>query len=75
MYYSCGVIEEAYEVFRWMLQRSHVSWTTMINAFAKQGYTEEALAIFELMQSLGAKEVRPDDITFMAVLRACNHAQ
>ncbi|KAF2317809.1 hypothetical protein GH714_041124 [Hevea brasiliensis] len=74
MYASCGVIEEAYEVFRWMPQRSKVSWTTMISAFAKQGYGQEALAIFQLMQSLGAEGARPDEITFIEVLSACSHA-
>ncbi|KDP31280.1 hypothetical protein JCGZ_11656 [Jatropha curcas] len=74
MYASCGVIEEAYEVFRWMPKRSNISWTTMICAFAKQGYANEALAIFELMQSLGANEAKPDEITFIGVLSACSHA-
>lgn len=74
MYASCGVIEEAYEVFRWMPHRSKVSWTTMISAFAKQGYGQEALAIFQLMQSMGTEEARPDEITFIEVLSACSHA-
>ncbi|KAF2311271.1 hypothetical protein GH714_021330 [Hevea brasiliensis] len=38
-----------------------------------QGYGQEALAIFQLMQSLGAEGARPDEITFIEVLSACSH--
>ncbi|CAK7323786.1 unnamed protein product [Dovyalis caffra] len=71
MYASCGMIEEAYETFRWMPERSTVSWTSLITAFAKRGYAQEALQVFHLMQTV---EARPDDITFIGVLSACSHA-
>ncbi|XP_057951959.1 pentatricopeptide repeat-containing protein At5g66520-like [Malania oleifera] len=74
MYASCGVIEEAYNVFKKMPQRSTVSWTSMITGFAKQGRAGEALNVFQLMQSLGGNQVRPDEITFIGVLCACSHA-
>ncbi|KAJ6690767.1 hypothetical protein OIU85_006958 [Salix viminalis] len=72
MYASCGMIDEAYEVFRWMPERSAVSWTSLIAAFAKQGYAHAVLEIFRSMQ--GTSEARPDDITFLWVLCACSHA-
>ncbi|KAJ6767475.1 hypothetical protein OIU74_021365 [Salix koriyanagi] len=72
MYASCGMIDEAYEVFRWMPERSAVSWTSLIAAFAKQGYAHAVLEIFRSMQ--GTSEARPDDITFIWVLCACSHA-
>ncbi|GLU12408.1 hypothetical protein SLE2022_290930 [Rubroshorea leprosula] len=74
MYASCGEIEKAYEVFRKMQKRSTVSWTSMITGFAKQGFAQEALSIFEWMLSLGGNDVRPDEITFIGVLCACSHA-
>ncbi|KAJ4713052.1 Pentatricopeptide repeat-containing protein [Melia azedarach] len=74
MYASCGEIEEAYQVFRKMQRRSTVSWTSMITGFAKQGYAQEALVLFEWMESsLEGKEAKPDEISFLGVLCACSH--
>ncbi|CAN4086314.1 unnamed protein product [Withania somnifera] len=74
MYASCGEIEEAYRVFEGMPRRNSVSWTSIIIGFAKQGYAHEALSIFQHMESWGGDDVRPDEITFLAVLFACSHA-
>lgn len=76
MYASCGVTDEAYQVFTMMPQKSTVSWTSIIMAFAKQGLGKEALDLFKTMLSDGVrvKEVRPDEITFIGVLCACSHA-
>ncbi|XP_057422335.1 pentatricopeptide repeat-containing protein At5g66520-like [Lotus japonicus] len=76
MYASCGVIGDAYQVFTKMPQRSTVSWTSMIMAFAKQGLGKEALGLFKTMVSDGAgvDGVRPDAITLIVVLCACCHA-
>uniref|UniRef100_A0A6P4ACR5 pentatricopeptide repeat-containing protein At5g66520-like n=1 Tax=Ziziphus jujuba TaxID=326968 RepID=A0A6P4ACR5_ZIZJJ len=71
MYASCGVIDEAYKIFKDMPERSTVSWTSIITGFAKQGRGEEALRVFQLMLSSGA---RPDEITFVGALCACSHA-
>ncbi|KAE9602194.1 hypothetical protein Lal_00050246 [Lupinus albus] len=76
MYASCGIIDEAYRVFTAMPQKSTVSWTSIITAFAKQGLGKEALDMFKTMISDGMRvyEVRPDEITFLGVLCACSHA-
>ncbi|CAN6484489.1 unnamed protein product [Victoria cruziana] len=71
MYSKCGLIDMAYQVFRNMPRRTVVSWTAMINGFAMHGLSEEALNTFHCMQAAG---VRPDDVTFVAVLGACAHA-
>ncbi|KAF8378719.1 hypothetical protein HHK36_030068 [Tetracentron sinense] len=74
MYSSCGVVEEAYRVFKEMPQRSTVSWTSMITGFAKQGCGEEALGVFQWMEYVGTEEgVTPDEITFIGVLCACSY--
>ncbi|XP_010258267.1 PREDICTED: pentatricopeptide repeat-containing protein At5g66520-like [Nelumbo nucifera] len=74
MYASCGVVEEAYRVFKEIQHRTTVSWTTMITGFAKQGCGEAALGIFRWMQSVAAEEgIKPDEITFIGVLCACSH--
>lgn len=74
MYASCGVIDEAYKIFRDMPEKSTVSWTSIIIGFAKQGRGEEALRVFQLMLSLAVNGARPDGITFIGALCACSHA-
>ncbi|KAK7265813.1 hypothetical protein RJT34_33437 [Clitoria ternatea] len=76
MYASCGIIDVAYQVFSKMPQKSTVSWTSIIMAFAKQGLGKEALDLFKAMLSdgIGVNGVRPDEITFIGVLCACSHA-
>ncbi|GAB2223881.1 hypothetical protein Droror1_Dr00004625 [Drosera rotundifolia] len=71
MYASCGVLEEANEVFKDILRRNTVTWTSMISGYAKHGYGEEALRVFEWMRNL---DVVPDAVTFIGVLSACGCA-
>ncbi|KAE8730873.1 hypothetical protein F3Y22_tig00002847pilonHSYRG00052 [Hibiscus syriacus] len=74
MYASCGWIEEAYEVLRYMQERSMVSWTNMITGLSKHGFAQEAILLFECMISLRERGVKPDEITYIVVLFACSHA-
>ncbi|GJT87691.1 zinc finger, CCHC-type containing protein [Tanacetum coccineum] len=48
-----------------------VSWTTMISGFGKQGRGEDALSVFQLMESTKDKHSKPDAITLLVVLDAC----
>uniref|UniRef100_A0A6N2MBA2 Pentacotripeptide-repeat region of PRORP domain-containing protein n=1 Tax=Salix viminalis TaxID=40686 RepID=A0A6N2MBA2_SALVM len=70
MYAKCGVIHEAAKVFNEMPERNLVSWNSMITAYASHGHAKQALNVFEQMISGGFK---PDDITLVGVLSACNH--
>ncbi|KAG5229292.1 pentatricopeptide repeat-containing protein [Salix suchowensis] len=70
MYAKCGVIHEAAQVFNEMPERNLVSRNSMITAYASHGHAEQALDVFEQMISGGLK---PDDITLVGVLSACNH--
>ncbi|KZV41944.1 pentatricopeptide repeat-containing protein-like [Dorcoceras hygrometricum] len=74
MYASCGEIEAALRVFNGMEHRTIVSWTSMITGFAKQGFGDEALRVFEWMESMQDNDVTPDEITFLGVLCACSHS-
>ncbi|XP_004496313.1 pentatricopeptide repeat-containing protein At4g21065-like [Cicer arietinum] len=76
MYASCGIIDEAYQVFTKMSQKTTVSWTIIIMAFAKQGLGKEALDLFKDMFSddVGENGVKPDGTIFIGVLCACSHA-
>ncbi|TXG71229.1 hypothetical protein EZV62_006164 [Acer yangbiense] len=70
MYSRCGNIEAAFQVFKEMGDRNLISWTSMITGFAKHGFAARALEIFHDMLRAG---VRPNGITYIAVLSACSH--
>ncbi|KDP23741.1 hypothetical protein JCGZ_23574 [Jatropha curcas] len=71
MYSRCGDIESAFQVFNGMGDRNVISWTSMVTGFAKHGFAARALDIFHKMLEAG---VRPNEITYIAVLSACSHS-
>ena len=72
MYAKCGEIKSSVQVFEEMGSKIDViSWNSMIVGFAKNGYAENALNIFNEMKQT---QIRPDDVTFLGVLTACSHA-
>lgn len=71
MYCKCGELEDARKLFHEMLQKDVVAWNAMISGYAQYGEGEKALSLFDKMMNCGMK---PDRITFVAVLSACNHA-
>lgn len=71
MYGKCGSVEEAAEVFREMPKRDVLAWTAMISALAIHGLGEEAFALLEEMEERG---LRPNSVTFGALLSACAHS-
>ncbi|VVB00253.1 unnamed protein product [Arabis nemorensis] len=70
MYAKCGCIETALEVFYETKERDTASWTSLIYGLAMNGMSERALDLYYEMENVG---IRLDDITFVAVLTACNH--
>ncbi|CAN6276281.1 unnamed protein product [Urochloa humidicola] len=71
MYCKCGEISIARHIFDRMPSPDIVSWTAMIMGYALHGPAREALVLFERME-IG--NVKPNHITFLAVLTACSHA-
>ncbi|XP_011628311.2 putative pentatricopeptide repeat-containing protein At2g01510 [Amborella trichopoda] len=71
MYAKCGFIDQARQVFKEMPNRNVVSWNAMISAYAQNGYGKAAVELFDEMVKWGRK---PDSITFLSLLNACNHA-
>ncbi|KAG6470671.1 hypothetical protein ZIOFF_071748 [Zingiber officinale] len=71
MYSKCGCTEGARQVFDKMPKRDVMAWSAMIRSLAVHGHSRETLELFHLMQRSG---VRPDAVTFVAVLNACSHA-
>nr|XP_043634026.1 pentatricopeptide repeat-containing protein At3g49170, chloroplastic [Erigeron canadensis] len=70
MYSRCGDIEAATRVFDRMAERNVISWTAIITGFAKHGLARNALEMFDQMLSAG---VKPNEVTYIAVLSACSH--
>ncbi|KAK7251805.1 hypothetical protein RIF29_35340 [Crotalaria pallida] len=71
MYSKCGDLKVAWKLFVQIPRRDIVSWNAMISGYAQHGAGEKALSLFDEMKIEGMK---PDWITFVAVLLACNHA-
>nr|CAD1841819.1 unnamed protein product [Ananas comosus var. bracteatus] len=70
LYAKCGAIDMARQVFDEMPQRDAASWNVLILGLAAHGRVAEALAAFADMPA----SARPNAITFVGVLSACNHA-
>lgn len=69
MYTKCGDLAGAQNVFaKVQLELSVVTWNAMIAGYVYQGWAEEALRLFGLMQQTN---LLPDIVTLMSVLRAC----
>ncbi|XP_073291333.1 pentatricopeptide repeat-containing protein At2g44880 [Primulina huaijiensis] len=70
MYAKFGEIEKAKRVFDNVLGRGVCTWNALINGLALNGRPKEALEAFLDMKRKGFK---PDEITMLGVLSACNH--
>lgn len=70
MYSRCGRIEAARRLFAGIPDKNVAHWTAMIAGLAAHGLAEGALQLFEEMLRSG---VKPNHVTFMAVLTACSH--
>nr|GEV63002.1 pentatricopeptide repeat-containing protein At4g02750 [Tanacetum cinerariifolium] len=71
MYCKCGNIDEANAIFEEVSDKDIVSWNTIIAGYARHGFGQEALRIFESMKKSG---VKPDQVTMVGVLSACSHS-
>ncbi|XP_030500308.2 pentatricopeptide repeat-containing protein At2g01510, mitochondrial [Cannabis sativa] len=57
-------------VFDEMPRKDVISWTSVIVGYAINGQGEEACAAFRRMET---ENVKPNSVTFLGVLSACNH--
>ncbi|XP_024929798.1 pentatricopeptide repeat-containing protein At5g56310 [Ziziphus jujuba] len=71
MYAKSGKIRKALDLFEIVKVKNVVTWTTMISGLALHGLGREAIQMFSRMESA---LVKPNDVTFMAILSACSHA-
>ncbi|KAK4477589.1 hypothetical protein RD792_016825 [Penstemon davidsonii] len=63
-YVKAGEMREAFELFERMPFRDVVSWSTVISGYAKVGDIDMARLL----------DLKPDKVTLVGVLSACNHA-
>ncbi|ONK80456.1 uncharacterized protein A4U43_C01F17900 [Asparagus officinalis] len=68
MYSKCGNLGSAKILFERMEDRSIVSWTSMISGYTRNGWFEEAMGLFEMMELEG---ISPDLYAITSVLHAC----
>ncbi|XP_060668677.1 pentatricopeptide repeat-containing protein At1g08070, chloroplastic [Ziziphus jujuba] len=72
MYSTCGCLVSARKVFDKMVEKSVVSWATMIGAYAQWDEPTEAVVLFNRMES---GNVKPNEVTLVNVLSACSKAR
>ncbi|KAF9603621.1 hypothetical protein IFM89_037134 [Coptis chinensis] len=71
MYAKCGCITYSNKVFRMIQNPSVIPYTSMIVGAAKYGQGNLSLDLFQEMLERG---IKPNDVTFLGVLHACNHS-
>ncbi|KAL8254699.1 hypothetical protein R6Q59_032920 [Mikania micrantha] len=72
MYSKCGLMVEACMVFEEMPSKDEVSWNSMIDGYAKNGYYEEALVCFRKML---VEDVTIDQYLLCSALCACGSSK
>ncbi|XP_004501051.1 pentatricopeptide repeat-containing protein At5g66520-like [Cicer arietinum] len=69
-YVKCGLVKDAEQVFDKMSVKDVATWSAMILGLAINGNNIMALELFKKMEKVGPK---PNEVTFIGVLTACNH--
>ncbi|KAI3457063.1 hypothetical protein Pfo_013726 [Paulownia fortunei] len=71
MYCKCGNIEMARQIFETAPRKGLSCWNSMVLGLATNGFEDE---VFELFLELESSNLRPDSVSFIGVLTACNHS-
>ncbi|XP_065858252.1 pentatricopeptide repeat-containing protein At2g41080 isoform X2 [Euphorbia lathyris] len=69
MYMKSGSLGEGEKVIKCIPSRNVVAWNTLIAGKAQNGYSEDALDLYNMMRMRG---FRPDKITFASVISSCS---
>lgn len=70
MYSKCGSIIYAARIYKEVTKKDSIVYNIMIAGYAHHGWGNEAVHLFKEMMENG---LRPDTITFVALLSACRH--
>ncbi|KAI5067652.1 hypothetical protein GOP47_0018180 [Adiantum capillus-veneris] len=68
-YSKCGHLQDAQKVFTKMSNRDVVSWNTLITGYATHVHGLEAI---QLLQQMHQEGMRPDDVAYSSVVKACS---
>lgn len=71
LYAKCGSMEESSMAFKKMHEKNVVSWNALICGYAQNGEGNAAINMYKNMKMMG---VRPNSVTILGLLLACNHA-
>ncbi|XVE82650.1 hypothetical protein DITRI_Ditri16bG0023000 [Diplodiscus trichospermus] len=76
MYAKCGCLNLSRKMFDIMPIRNVITWNVIIMAYGMHGKGAEALELFNCMVAEVSKdkEVKPNEVTFIAILTACSHS-
>ncbi|KAF8714992.1 hypothetical protein HU200_027536 [Digitaria exilis] len=71
MYAKCGQLGIARRIFDSMFERDVVAWNVMISGYGMHGKAKLALELFDDMER---GSIKPNSVTFLAILSACCHS-
>ncbi|KAF7804620.1 pentatricopeptide repeat-containing protein [Senna tora] len=69
-YAKCGCVQAAEHIFSNMPDKDVTAWSAMILGLGINGKNQKALELFAEMEKIGPK---PNAVTLVGVLNACNH--
>ncbi|KAL9230552.1 hypothetical protein vseg_005890 [Gypsophila vaccaria] len=69
MYAKWGFFSQALTVFQRIPHKNVVSWNSLINAYAQNGKTQQAIEMYRELMLFG---MRPDSETIVGILPACS---
>ncbi|PIM98570.1 hypothetical protein CDL12_28950 [Handroanthus impetiginosus] len=71
MYAKCGRINSAIRVFNSMHKKNVITWNAMLGGLAMHGKGSMVIDMFDQMLQ---EAMKPNDVTFTAMLSACSHS-
>lgn len=71
MYAKCGQLEQSRELFDSMPEKDVISWNVMISGYGMHGHAKSAIEIYQEME---VSNLKPNSLTFLSLLSACNHS-
>ncbi|CAN6449763.1 unnamed protein product [Victoria cruziana] len=71
MYAKCGKLSTARELFDLTTCKDVICWNVMVSGYGMHGCAESAFLLLSEMWDLG---IKPNSVTFLAILSACSHA-
>ncbi|KAK1403311.1 Pentatricopeptide repeat-containing protein [Heracleum sosnowskyi] len=70
-YSRSGHVKSSHQIFEELPSVNVVSFTSIINAYARNGMGMQGL---DMLKEMTEKGVKPDKVTFLCVLNGCNHS-